>query len=160
MTTSDGARQLGGSGDLSGLVVGTKLVAATYPVRRSDLIRYAGASGDFNVIHWSERAARAAGLPDVIAHGMLTMALVARYLGEWCGDPTAIVDYRVRFQRPVVVPDTDEGVELMVSGQITDVTPDGVQVGLHARTHDGDVLSAAHAEVRLRRDGDHERRTV
>src|SRR5258706_573913 len=78
---------------------------------------YAGASGDFNPIHWSDRVASAVGLPGVIAHGMYTMALVSRAVTAWVGgDPGAVLEYGVRFARPVVVPDDDEGAELTVTG--------------------------------------------
>ena len=93
----------------------TDLPPKTYRVTRADLVRYAGASGDFNPIHWSDRVATSVGLPGVIAHGMYTMALVTRAVTEWTGDPAAIVEVRVRFAKPVPVPDTDEGTEVVVS---------------------------------------------
>ena len=96
--------------------VGTELPGERLPVRRVDLVRYAGASGDFNVIHWNERVARSVGLPDVIAHGMFTMALAARVVTDWVGDPGAVVDYGVRFTRPVPVPDDDAGALVEVAG--------------------------------------------
>src|ERR1044072_3267807 len=99
--------------------VGTALPAQTFPVRRVDLVRYAGASGDFNVIHWNQRIARSVGLPDVIAHGMLTMATAARLVTDWAGDPGGVVEYGVRFTKPVVVPDDDHGAELEVSGVVS-----------------------------------------
>ena len=76
--------------------VGTELPAGSYPVRRLDLVKYCGASGDFNVIHWNERIATSVGLPNVIAHGMLTMALAGRVVTDWVGDPAAVVEYGVR----------------------------------------------------------------
>ena len=100
-----------------------QLEPQTFRVTRADLVRYAGASGDFNPIHWSDRIANGVGLPGVIAHGMYTMALVARAVVEWTGDPAAIVDLRVRFTRPVPVPDTDEGTELMVTATVRDGEP-------------------------------------
>ena len=72
---------------------GTELPPRQYQVTRRDLVRYAGASGDFNVIHWNERIARSVGLPDVIAHGMLTMALAGRFVTEWAGDPGAVTEF-------------------------------------------------------------------
>ncbi|GGJ98454.1 MaoC family dehydratase [Pilimelia anulata] len=90
------------------------LPTQTYRVTRADLVRYAGASGDFNPIHWSDRQAAAVGLPGVIAHGMLTMALAGRAVAAWVGRADAIVEYGVRFARPVVVPDDDAGAELTV----------------------------------------------
>ena len=70
---------------------GAELAPRQYQVTRADLVRYAGASGDFNPIHWNERTARAVGLPDVIAHGMFTMALAGRFVTEWAGDPAAVI---------------------------------------------------------------------
>src|SRR6478752_173689 len=91
------------------VAVGDTLPSRTFPLTRLDLVRYAGASGDFNVIHWNQRIAQSVGLPDVIAHGMLTMALAGRIVTAWTGDPTSVLDYGVRFTRPVVVPDADTG---------------------------------------------------
>jgi acyl dehydratase len=99
-------------------VVSTELPPKTYRVTRADLVRYAGASGDFNPIHWSDRVATSVGLPGVIAHGMYTMALVTRAVTEWTGDPAAIVEVKVRFAKPVPVPDTDEGTEVVVSATV------------------------------------------
>ena len=86
-------------------------------MRRLDLVRYCGASGDFNVIHWNERVAPSVGLPDVIAHGMFTMAIAVRVVTDWAGDPGAVVDYGVRFTRPVPVPDDDEGATVEVTAR-------------------------------------------
>jgi acyl dehydratase len=128
--------------------VGEKLPEHQYQVTRSDLIRYAGASGDTNPIHWSDRVATAAGLPGVIAHGMLTMALAGRLLTEWIGDPGAIVELAVRFARPVVVPDDDVGVAVTVSGVVSDVRDDGlVGVELSAMVGNEKVLTQARAVV-------------
>ncbi|RBL84770.1 dehydratase, partial [Streptomyces cavourensis] len=77
--------------------VGTELPAQSFPVTRATLVQYAGASGDFNPIHWNEKFAREVGLPDVIAHGMFTMAEAIRVVTDWAGDPGAVVDYGVRF---------------------------------------------------------------
>ena len=97
----------------------SELAPQVFRITRADLVRYAGASGDFNPIHWSDRVATGVGLPGVIAHGMLTMALVGRAVTAWVGgDPGAIIDYQVRFTRPVVVPDDDDGAELTVSGVV------------------------------------------
>ena len=89
--------------------VGTALPPLTLRVPRSQLVRYAGASGDFNPIHWNERVATSVGLPGVIVHGMLTMALSARILTDWVGDPAAVREYGVRFTRPGGVPADAEG---------------------------------------------------
>jgi acyl dehydratase len=130
---------------------GTELPAQTFTFRRADLVRYAGASGDFNVIHWNERVATSVGLPNVIAHGMLTMATAARVVSDWVGDPGAVEEYGVRFTRPIPVPDTEEGATLEVSATVTEKLDDHrVRVTLKA-VHDGQtVLGKAVATVRLR----------
>ena len=130
--------------------VGQALPAQSFPITRADLVRYAGASGDFNVIHWNERLAKAVGLPDVIAHGMLTMATAGRVVTDWVGDPGAVVDYGVRFSRPVVVPDDDRGATVHVTGTVEDKL-DGsrVVVVLTATVEGSKVLMAAKVTVRL-----------
>lgn len=137
----------------AGVEVGTRLPTREVRLRRADLVRYAGASGDFNPIHWNERFARSVGLPDVIAHGMLTMAVGARLLVEWTGDPGAVLEYGVRFTRPVVVGDglgPDDGAVLVVGGTVTEKLPDGsVRVELDVRCDGEPVLARARAVVRL-----------
>ncbi len=96
--------------------VGTQLPAQTFNVQRANLVMYAGASGDFNVIHWNERVATSVGLPNVIAHGMFTMAEAGRVITDWVGDPGAVVEYGVRFSAPVPVPDDDKGTDIEVVG--------------------------------------------
>lgn len=129
---------------------GTEISPRQYQVTRLDLVRYAGASGDFNVIHWNERIARAVGLPDVIAHGMLTMALAGRFLTEWAGDPGAVAEYGVRFSAPVVVPDDDKGATVEVAGTVTGkLEGNRVAVDVTARSDDAKVLTRARAVVRL-----------
>ena len=128
---------------------GARLPTQRYPVRRADLVRYAGASGDFNPIHWNPRVARSVGLPDVIAHGMLTMGLVARAVTSWLGDPGAMVEYGVRFTRPVVVPDPGESV-LEVSGVVASVEQNLATVTLTATVDGHSVLAKARAVVRVR----------
>jgi len=130
--------------------VGTELPAQSFTIDRASLVRYAGASGDFNVIHWNERIATAVGLPNVIAHGMLTMALGGRVVTDWVGDPGAVVDYGVRFTRPVVVPDDDAGATIEVTGKVSRKDPDGIaQVTLTVRFEGATVLGKAQALVRL-----------
>ena len=131
--------------------VGTEIGRATYPVSRADLVRYAGASGDFNPIHWNERFARDVGLPDVIAHGMFTMATAVRLVVEWCGDPARVVDYGVRFTKPVVVPDR-EGAAIDVVGVVGAVDDEGgtVRIDLTATSGGVGVLGKARAVVRRR----------
>ena len=127
------------------------LAPQTYRVTRADLVRYAGASGDFNVIHWSERHARSVGLPGVIAHGMFTMALVGRAITTWAGAPDAVVEFSVRFSRPVPVPDTDEGTQVEVSGVVKEATDDGLtRIAITATCGGEKVLSMASATVRKR----------
>src|SRR6476660_9561762 len=135
---------------LSDAQVGDELPAQSFRVHRADLVRYAGASGDFTPIHWNERAATSVGLPNVIAHGMYTMAVVARVVTDWAGDPGAVVEYGVRFTRPVVVPDP-EGAVLDVSGVVRNIRDDGlVEVDLTATVDGQTVLAKARAAVRLR----------
>jgi acyl dehydratase len=122
----------------------------TFRITRADLVRYAGASGDFNPIHWSDRFATKVGLPGVIAHGMFTMALVGRAVTEWAGAPDAVVDYGVRFTRPVVVPDDDAGAELEVRAVVKGVSDDGLTRLDITATCDGEkVLAQARATVRM-----------
>ena len=129
---------------------GTELPPRQYQVTRRDLVRYAGASGDFNVIHWNERIAKSVGLPDVIAHGMLTMALAGRFLAEWAGDPGAVTEYGVRFSSPVVVPDDDKGATVEVTGTVTErLDGQRVAVDVTARSDGTKVLTRARAVVRL-----------
>ncbi|MET8359318.1 MaoC family dehydratase [Micromonospora sp. NPDC005171] len=126
-----------------------ELPAQTFRVTRADLVRYAGASGDFNPIHWSDRVATTVGLPGVIAHGMFTMALVGRAVTEWAGSPDAVVEYGVRFTRPVVVPDDDQGTEIEVTARVREVTEDGLTRLEVTATCLGDkVLSQARATIR------------
>jgi acyl dehydratase len=134
----------------SGVAAGTELPPATYPVTRLDLVRYCGASGDFNVIHWNERIAKSVGLPDVIAHGMFTMAQAGRYVTDWAGPRGTVTELGVRFSAMVVVPDDDTGATIEVSGQVADKL-DGNQVvlDLTARSAGAKVLTRARAVVRL-----------
>jgi acyl dehydratase len=129
---------------------GTEIPLRQYQVTRRDLVRYAGASGDFNPIHWNERHAKAVGLPDVIAHGMLTMALAGRYLAEWAEDPGAVTEFGVRFSAPVVVPDDDKGATVDLTGVVAGkLEGNRVAVDLTARSGDAKVLTRARAVVRL-----------
>ena len=130
--------------------VGTELPELVLRVTRADLVRYAGASGDFNPIHWNERVATSVGLPGVIAHGMFTMGMAARAVTAWTGDPAALVEYHVRFGRPVVVPDDDEGAEVTVRGKVGALLEDGrVRVDLVVTSGGEKVLSLARVTVRL-----------
>ena len=130
--------------------VGTELPAQSFTIDRAALVRYAGASGDFNPIHWNHRIATEVGLPDVIAHGMLTMALAGRVVTDWIGDTGALVDYGVRFTRPVVVPDTADGSVVEVTAKVTAIDDDGLARVAVTATFDGaTVIGKAQATVRL-----------
>ncbi|MFI1193064.1 MaoC family dehydratase [Micromonospora sp. NPDC020750] len=129
-----------------------ELPTKTFRVTRADLVRYAGASGDFNPIHWSDRFATGVGLPGVIAHGMFTMALVGRAVTEWAGAPDAVVDYGVRFTRPVEVPDDDDGTEVEVTAKVKDTTEEGLtRLDIIATCRGQKVLSQARAVIRTPR---------
>jgi acyl dehydratase len=132
------------------VTVGTEIPAVSYPVTRLSLVKYAGASGDFNVIHWNERIARSVGLPNVIAHGMFTMAEAGRFVTDWAGDTATVLEFGVRFTAPVVVPDDDHGATIEVSGTVEE-KQDGnlVVLGLTATSAGEKVLSKARAVVRL-----------
>ncbi|MER6155158.1 MaoC family dehydratase [Streptomyces sp. NPDC001868] len=130
--------------------VGTELPAQSFGVTRADLVRYAGASGDFNPIHWNERFAKEVGLPDVIAHGMFTMAEAIRVVTDWTGDPGAVVEYGVRFTKPVVVPDDEQGATIEVTAKIGAKLDDQtVRVDLTAMSAGQKVLGMSRAVVRL-----------
>ncbi|MBA3419125.1 MAG: MaoC family dehydratase [Geodermatophilaceae bacterium] len=130
--------------------VGTELPPANFPVQRVNLVRYAGASGDFNVIHWNQRVATSVGLPDVIAHGMLTMAEVGRVVTDWTGDPGSVLEYGVRFTKPVVVPDDGTGATIEVTAVVGAKLDDRrVRVDLTASSAGDRVLSMARAVVQL-----------
>lgn len=135
---------------LADLQIGAEVARASYPVTRTDLVRYAGASGDFNPIHWNARFATQVGLPDVIAHGMFTMATAARLVVDWCGDPGAVLDYGVRFTKPVVVPDPG-GTQIDVVATVGAVDTDAgtVRIDLAATCAGVGVLGKARAVVRL-----------
>ncbi|MDR2113740.1 MAG: MaoC family dehydratase [Bifidobacteriaceae bacterium] len=135
---------------MAGALVGATLGPTTLELTRADLVRYAGASGDFNPIHWSEAAAREADLPDVIAHGMLTMGRAIQVVVDWAGDPGAIVDYEVRFSRPVPVPALGATV-LLVEGKVTAVQQRVAEVALTVWHGDTKVLGRAQVRVDLSR---------
>ena len=130
--------------------IGAELPPVSYPVTRLSLVRYCGASGDFNVIHWNERIARSVGLPDVIAHGMFTMAQAGRFVTDWAGPQGALTEFGVRFSSMVVVPDDDIGAVIDVSGQVEDkLDGNRVVLALTARSAGTKVLTRARAVVRL-----------
>ncbi len=129
---------------------GQELAELTLRFTRADLVRYAGASGDFNPIHWSDRAAAVLNLESVIAHGMLTMGRALRVVTNWVGDPDRVVSYGVRFTKPVPVPDTDEGVEVRVTATVKAVADGRATIAIDALLGESTkVLGSATAEVRL-----------
>ena len=135
---------------ISDLSVGMELPPLDLTFTRADLVAYALASGDLNPIHQDESFAKSVGLPDVIAHGMLTMGCAIQVVTNWVGDPTAVIDYSVRMTRPVVVPDTTEGSVVNFTGKVAQINDDGtVQVELGAVFGDVKVLGLAKATVRL-----------
>ncbi|GGV09337.1 MULTISPECIES: MaoC family dehydratase [Streptomycetaceae] len=130
--------------------VGTELPGRSFPVTRDTLVRYAGASGDFNPIHWNEKFALEVGLPDVIAHGMFTMAEAVRVVTDWLGDPGAVVEYGVRFTRPVPVPNDGTGAVIDVTAKVAALLEDRkVRVDLVATSGGQKVLGMSRAVVQL-----------
>lgn len=128
----------------------TDLAPQTFQVTRADLVRYAGASGDFNPIHWSDRVAAEVGLPGVIAHGMFTMALAGRAITVWAGRPDAVVEYGVRFTRPVLVPDDESGTRIEVGAVARGTDEDGLtRLDLTVTCNGEKVLAQARATVRM-----------
>ncbi|MGC4937849.1 MaoC/PaaZ C-terminal domain-containing protein [Kribbella sp. DT2] len=135
---------------MNAVEAGFELPALTVTFRREDLIRYAGAGGDFNPIHWSDRMAAALGLPGVIAHGMLTMASAARVVTDWLEDPTDLVEYGVRFTKPIVVPDDDKGATVTFSAKVDKVADGLAEIDITALAGEEKVLGRARAVVRVR----------
>ena len=134
---------------VAGLEVGTTLPPLTVRLRREQLVRYAGAAGDFNPIHYSDHFASALGLPGVIAHGMLTMGTALRVVTDWVGDPTLVTAYSARFIRPVLVPDDADGTEVTFTATVAAVDRSQVSVAIEAVANGVKVLGAARAEVDL-----------
>ncbi len=130
------------------LTVGTELPGFATTFTRSDLVRYAGASTDFNPIHWSDARAAELGLPGVVAHGMLTMGTALRVVTDWIGDPARVLSYYVRFTKPVVV-DEVAGGEVRFSGVVTAVADGVATITLEAVHAETKVLGTATVEVRV-----------
>ena len=148
--TASSAPGAAGTPSYDDVEVGDSLPGRIVQITRADLIRYAGASGDFNVIHWNERVATSVGLPNVIAHGMFTMALAARVVTDWAVDPGRVVEYGVRFTAPVPVPDDDKGAEVDVSAVVAEkLEGRRVRVDLSAICNGTKVLGRAQAVVAL-----------
>ena len=132
------------------VTVGHELPSQDFVFTRAHLIKYAGASGDFNVIHWNERVAHEVGLPSVIAHGMLTMGTVVRVVTDWLGDPGKVVEYSARFTRPIPVPDTDEGTKVTVSAIVTELLDnDQALIAISAVHNEATVLAKSVVTVQL-----------
>ena len=141
--------------DLSELTIGAVVVDTEIPLSRASLIDYAAASGDHNPIHWSERFAEEVGLDGVIAHGMLSMAVVIAPIVEWLGDPGAVVDYRTRFSAPVLVPDAESGppstpttsLHLTATVGAVDAAVGTLRIDAAVTAGDADVLSRTQIRV-------------
>ena len=129
--------------------VGDEVGALTLRLTREQLVRYAGASGDFNPIHFSDHFASVVGLPGVVAHGMLTMGAALRVVTDWAGDPARVRSCSARFTRPVPVPDDADGVEVTFTATVTAVDGEVATVGIEAVCDGVKVLGAARAEVDL-----------
>lgn len=134
---------------LADAVVGTELPSLDLHLTRSGVVRYSGASTDFNPIHYSDRQARALGLPGVVAHGMWTMGAALRVVTDWVGDPSLVVSYSVRFTAPVIVPDDDNGASVQVRARVAAVSPDRVTIAIEAEQDGRKVLGAAKAQLRM-----------
>lgn len=134
----------------SELTKGQEIAQRTIEVDRATLIRYAGASGDRNPIHWNERFAREVGLPNVIAHGMWTMGSVINVVSDWVGDPGKIRSYTVRFTRPVEVPDPGTvAVEVIAKIGALDEEAQTARIDLTATCDGARILGKAQAVVAL-----------
>ena len=126
--------------------VGTKLDEKDFYVDRAKLKAYADASGDQNPIHQDEVFAKSVGLPNVISHGMLTMALVGNYVTQWAGGAAAVKEFTARFIKPVIVP-ADEKVNITVSAVVTEVEGDQITIELSATSAGVTVLGMSKAVV-------------
>jgi acyl dehydratase len=136
--------------DIAGLEIGQEIGSRTFQLTRDSLVRYAGASGDFNPIHYRDDFAQAVGLPGVLAHGMLTMGVAVQVAADWVGDAGKVIDYGVRFTKPVLVDATD-GATVTVTGKVGEIDAENnvVRVDLTATFNDTAVLGKAQARVRL-----------
>lgn len=136
--------------NIASLEVGQVIGSTEFLLTRDSLVRYAGASGDFNQIHYRDDVAAAVGLPGVLAHGMLTMGAAVQVAVDWVGNAGAIVDYQVRFTKPVVV-DPVNGAILVVTGKVGEIDAENnvVRIDLDAVFEDTKVLGKAQARVQL-----------
>jgi acyl dehydratase len=133
---------------LSSLTVGDVVAEAEFALSRDSLVRYAGASGDFNPIHYRDDVAASVGLPGVLAHGMLTMGLAVQPVVDWLGDAGRVVDYQVRFTRPVVV-DAAEGAVVTVTAKVGRIDEDAARIDLTVTFSGETVLGKAQVLARL-----------
>jgi acyl dehydratase len=133
--------------DFDTLEKGQTVAEAVVHLTRDSLVRYAGASGDFNPIHYRDDVAASVGLPGVLAHGMLTMGLAVQPVADWLGDPGRIVDYQVRFTRPVVV-DPESGVDVVVSAAVGELDAEGRTARIDLKVTAGDATVLGKAQVR------------
>lgn len=131
---------------LNGLVVGDVVAEKSYDLDRGSLVRYAGASGDFNPIHYRDDVAQSVGLPGVLAHGMLTMGLAVQPVMEWLGASGRVVDYGVRFTRPVLV-DAQDGARVTVVAKVGALLDDAARIDLTVTYNDETVLGKAQVQV-------------
>jgi acyl dehydratase len=136
--------------NIAALEVGQEIGSRTFQLTRDSLVRYAGASGDFNPIHYRDDFAQSVGLPGVLAHGMLTMGVAVQVAADWVGDAGKIVDYGVRFTKPVLV-DATEGATVVVTGKVGEIDAEAgeVRVDLTVIYNETAVLGKAQARVRL-----------
>ncbi len=136
--------------NLASLEIGQEIGSAEFHLTRDSLVRYAGASGDFNPIHYRDDIAQAVGLPGVLAHGMLTMGAAVQVAVNWVGDAGAVVDYQVRFTKPVLV-DARSGAKLLVTGKIAEIDAENkiVRIDLDSKSNDQTVLGKAQVKVQL-----------
>lgn len=132
---------------MSGLEVGDVIAERTVHLTRESLVRYAGASGDFNPIHYRDDVAERVGLPGVLAHGMLTMGLAVETIVPWLGDAGRILEYGVRFTRPVVV-DPETGADVAVVATVGPVDDDTARIDLTVTCAETAVLGKAQVRVR------------
>jgi acyl dehydratase len=133
---------------MSDLVVGQELITGTVTLTRFSLVRYAGASGDFNPIHYRDDIAASVGLPGVLAHGMLTMGLAVQPVIDWLDGRGDVVEYGVRFTRPVVVHGND-GVTVSVTATVGAIEEDITRIDLTVSAADQTVLGKAQVRVTL-----------
>lgn len=134
--------------DFDGLAVGDVVAEREFHLTRDSLVRYAGASGDFNPIHYRDDVAASVGLPGVLAHGMLTMGLAVQPVVDWVGDPARVVDYQVRFTRPVVV-DPETGAEVSVTAKVGQLDADARAARIDLTVTFGGATVLGKAQVRV-----------